>query len=500
MIHTTNQTKINPDVNIKNRLYPVFLKLEKLQLLIVGGGKVALEKLNSVLNNSPSVSVTLVAPDILPEIEQLALQYKNVTLMRRPFEEEDLNRVQLVICAADNKTLHQQIKKMANEKNILVNVADTPELCDFYLSSIVQKGHLKIAISSNGLSPTMTKRLKEVFDRYLPEELDESIENLHKIRQHLKGDFAYKVKKLNAITQRLVENKRRDIDWKKVITNSFLFFAAMVLGYFVFSYVPLDKLVSGGEDILVNVDPNFFWWVVAGFAAQLVDGSLGMGYGVTCISILMTTGVSPAAISSSIHTSEIFTTAASGYSHYKFGNVNKKLFRILVIPGVVGAIAGAVVLVWFGNRYSDWLRAAVAVYTLYLGIKFVFNAFRKVNKKKKIRRYGLLAVFGGFFDSFGGGGWGPIVTATLVNSGRQHKYVVGSVSMAEFFITLASAVTFFTLVGLQYWQIIVALILGGVVAAPLAARLAGRIPQKTAYVALGTIVIIWSIRLLVKIF
>jgi uncharacterized membrane protein YfcA len=239
--------------------------------------------------------------------------------------------------------------------------------------------------------------------------------------------------------------------------------------------------------------------VLAGFLAQMVDGATSMGYGVTSSIILQTANVSPAAISAGIHTAEMFTSGASGYSHYKFGNVNKKLFKALVIPGVIGAILGALLLVKFDDTHIQFLRPAMAVYTLLLGIKIFSNAFRPVNEKKKFKRYGWLAGAGGFLDSFGGGGWGPIVTSTLITKGRTPRYVVGSVSLTEFFITVASAFTFFTLIGVQNWQVILALVIGGVIAAPIAARLAGKLPRKASFILLGTVVVIWSARILIKI-
>jgi hypothetical protein len=212
----------------------------------------------------------------------------------------------------------------------------------------------------------------------------------------------------------------------------------------------------------------------------------------------MSANVSPAAISGSIHTAEMFASGASGYSHYKFGNVNKKMFKALLIPGIVGAILGAVLLVYFGETHLSYIRPIMAVYTLFLGIKIFYNAFKATNTKKKFKRYGLLAGAGGFLDSFGGGGWGPIVTATLITKGRTPRFVVGSVSLTEFFVTLASAFTFFTLIGVQHWQVIFALIIGGLLAAPIAAKLQGKLPKKASFILLGTIVVIWSIRILIK--
>jgi uncharacterized membrane protein YfcA len=239
--------------------------------------------------------------------------------------------------------------------------------------------------------------------------------------------------------------------------------------------------------------------VLAGFLAQMVDGATSMGYGVTSSIVLQTVQVSPAAISAGIHTAEMFTSGASGYSHYKFGNVNKKLFRALLIPGVIGAVLGALLLVYFDDSHLKYLRPAMAIYTMILGIRIFSNAFRST-AKKKFKRYGWLAGAGGFLDSFGGGGWGPIVTSTLITKGRTPRYVVGSVSLTEFFVTLASAFTFFTLIGVQNWQVIVALVIGGVIAAPIAARLAGKLPRKASFILLGLVVVIWSTRILFKSF
>ena len=287
--------------------------------------------------------------------------------------------------------------------------------------------------------------------------------------------------------------------WKKIATICLIGFSLLLIGFTIVTYLSLNETYKTLRDWYALLDRNFHWFLLAGFLAQMVDGALGMGYGVTSSAILLSTGINPAAISAGVHTSEVFASAASGYSHYKFGNVNMKLFKALVIPGVIGAAFGAVFLVFIGEEYGNLIRPAVAVYTLFLGIKFILNAFREMKPQKKFKRYRLLAAFGGFFDSFGGGGWGPIVTSTLINNGRSHKYVVGSVSLTEFFITLASAFTFFTLIGVTHWQIIIALMLGSLIAAPFAAKLAGKLPKKTAYILLGVLVIIWSIRILVKI-
>ena len=183
-----------------NTLYPVFLQLEKLSLLIIGGGKVALEKLESVLANSPQTSIQLVAKEIIPEIKLLTEKFPNLQLHERAYLKEDFENAELVIVAVNSIELSSKIRTEAHEFNLLVNVADKPDLCDFYLGSIVRKGNLKIAISTNGKSPTVAKRVREVLTETIPEEIDQLLDNMQEIRNHLKGDFNYKVKELNRLT------------------------------------------------------------------------------------------------------------------------------------------------------------------------------------------------------------------------------------------------------------------------------------------------------------
>ena len=483
-----------------NFLFPVFLKLESLSVLVVGAGKVGHEKLSALIHNAPLTTVRVVSSHVSEEVKQMVEGLSNITVVEKPFEVADLDGVSIVIVAINDHSVSQHIRDEAKAKGKLVNVADNPALCDFYLGSIVQKGDLKIAISTNGKSPTTAKRLKEVMQDTMPSELHEVINNLHTIRNRLNGNFEYKVKKLNKITRVLIERDNLDKEsrWRRIASYSLLAFAIMLLGHFIFSYLPLQQMADDTVKWYQTLDENFHWMILAGFLAQLVDGALGMGYGVTSATILLSAGVNLASISGSIHTAEMFASGASGYSHYKFGNVNKKLFKALLIPGIIGAVLGAILLSKFGNTHAQYLRPVMAVYTLFLGTRILINAFRKQKAQPKFRRYGMLAGVGGFLDSFGGGGWGPIVTTTLITKGRSPRFVIGSVSLTEFFVTLASAFTFFTFLGVTHWQVIVALIIGGLIAAPIAARLTGKLPRKTSFILLGILVIIWSVRILIK--
>jgi uncharacterized protein len=484
-----------------NNLFPVFLKLEELQVLLVGAGNVGLEKLKAMLQNAPGAHITIVAAKVSGEVKLLATQFPFVSIIERDFESSDLLMKDIVVIAVNDKHLSHEIRLLAKEKNLLVNVADTPGLCDFYLGSIVQKGSIKIAISTNGKSPTMAKRLKEVLNAAIPAEINNATDNLHIIRNRLNGNFASRVKKLDELTRGLVEkdNAEKEKQWKRIASISITVFALMLLGHFIFSYIPLKEFAVTAIDWTKTLDRNFLLMILAGFLAQMVDGATSMGYGVTSAIVLMSANVSPAAISGSIHTAEMFASGASGYSHYKFGNVNKKMFKALLIPGIIGAVLGAVLLVKFGETHIAYVRPVMAVYTLFLGVKIFINAFKKTNVKKKFKHYGWLAGVGGFLDSFGGGGWGPIVSATLLTRGRTPRFVVGSVSLTEFFVTLASAFTFFTLIGVQHWQVILALVIGGLIAAPIAARLSGKLPRKASFILLGVIVVLWSMRILYKV-
>ena len=247
------------------------------------------------------------------------------------------------------------------------------------------------------------------------------------------------------------------------------------------------------------MDINFFVIVLIGFLAQMIDGSLGMAYGVSSTTFMTSVGVSPKIASASVHTAEVFTTLVSGISHWKMKNVDWKIFRRLVIPGVIGGMTGAYVLVNFpGNLISP----VVNVYLLIMGIVVILRGVCGTSKKlidgNKLIPVGLS---GGFFDAVGGGGWGPIVTSTMVASGHPPRYTIGSVNTAEFFVTIAQTLTFTVFLGIgEYWQYIVGLALGGVIAAPLAAYVCKKVPDKKLLLIVGALIVFLNIRNLILLF
>jgi len=278
----------------------------------------------------------------------------------------------------------------------------------------------------------------------------------------------------------------------RFLVTIFILFALILILSVFFS----ERIVDSGSQLIESLGPEFLLFVLGGFIAQMIDGSLGMAYGVSASTFLLSFGISPAAASASIHAAEVFTSGVSGLSHLKFGNVNKKLFRELLIPGVLGAIAGAYILSSF-EEYNTIIRPLVASYTLILGIIIISKAIRRAREKAKTKNVGALAGFGGFMDSIGGGGWGPIVASTLIAKGRSPRYTIGSVNLAEFFISFASSLTFFATIGLSYFGIIAGLILGGIIAAPIAASLTQKLPIKTMMIVVGLVVIAASIRIII---
>jgi uncharacterized protein len=250
------------------------------------------------------------------------------------------------------------------------------------------------------------------------------------------------------------------------------------------------------QAFVAGFNTDFLIFFLIGVFAQLVDGTLGMGYGATSTSFLLSMGVPPAISSTAVHIAEMFTSGASAISHVKFGNINKKLVKHLIIPGVLGSIVGAYLLSDIIN--GEKIKPFIAVYMIGLAVIIIIKALRKNIVKKKTKRLGVLATFGGFMDAVGGGGWGPIVTSTLLGSGRNLRYTIGSVNVAEFAVSFASGITFLLFGGIVGWQIIIALILGGVIAAPVAAFLVNKIKRKPMMIAVGILIILLSIRTLSK--
>jgi len=236
-------------------------------------------------------------------------------------------------------------------------------------------------------------------------------------------------------------------------------------------------------------------YTAVGFLAQMIDGALGMAYGVSSNSFLLSVGVPPKVASACVHLAETFTTGVSGISHWQLGNVDKELFKKLIIPGILGAVVGAYILTQIdGNVIKPW----IAGYLLIMGVIILVKALRHTGEHNEVTSHiSITGLIGGFFDAIGGGGWGPIVTTTLVARGKHPRFAIGSVNSSEFFITFSQSVVFiFTLSSelLSNWTIIVGLLLGGVIAAPFAAIVTRKLPVRALMAMVGLLIIGLSIR------
>jgi uncharacterized protein len=242
------------------------------------------------------------------------------------------------------------------------------------------------------------------------------------------------------------------------------------------------------EDILL--------YIAVGFAAQMVDGSIGMAYGLTSSSVLLSMGVAPATASACVHAAETVTTAVSGAAHWRFGNVDFGLVRRLAIPGAIGGAIGAYVL---SNIDGNAIKPYIAGYLLLMGVFILWKAqTTNPTVAEPPKQVAPLGFVGGLMDSLGGGGWGPIVTTTLIGSGTTPRYAIGSVNLAEFFVTLTISATFMFTIGLELFPIIVGLIAGGVLAAPLAAYATKHLPDKALMLIVGWVIILLSLRTILK--
>lgn len=242
---------------------------------------------------------------------------------------------------------------------------------------------------------------------------------------------------------------------------------------------------------------EFLQYVLAGFVAQMIDGALGMAYGVTASSLLISFGVPVAATSATVHAAECFTTGASAISHHAFGNVDRFLFRRLLIPAVIGAVVGAYLL---SSIDADMLKPWIAGYLLLMGLVILVKSFMQFPPRNVTSHLAPLGFFGALLDAMGGGGWGPIVASNLIARGNHIRITVGSVNAVEFFVTLAASITFVLTLGLTHWQIIAGLALGGVIAAPFGAWLSKRLPTRPFMALVGLLVMALSARTLLKYF
>ncbi len=270
--------------------------------------------------------------------------------------------------------------------------------------------------------------------------------------------------------------------------------------YFIYQVFLGENTLSGTEIVGNALNDPMFWSAVAvGLVAQIIDGALGMAYGITSSSFLLAVGASPAMASGATHLAEVFTTGVSGVAHLKMGNVNKKLFLSLLLPGIMGALLGTYIL---GHIDGKMLKPYISAYLLMMGLYVLSKAFRHIKARHEINTTKIvpLALFGSFMDTTGGGGWGPIVTTTLVGSGHDPRTTIGSVNFAEFFLTVTAAAALFSILDNSIWIIVSGLVVGGLFAAPFAAYITKHVKTKTLLILVGSLISLISVINLYKAF
>jgi uncharacterized membrane protein YfcA len=283
---------------------------------------------------------------------------------------------------------------------------------------------------------------------------------------------------------------RSSLKWRHIIYSSLLGVTLLVAGYlFAFYYSP--ETISGFAG---KIDISQWRYSIVGFTAEVINGALGMAYGLTTTTMLLSSGIAPAFALIIVHIIEVFTAGSSGFIHYKVGNVNKKLLKHLLLPGILGAVSGAFTLYSF-QQYGNIIKPAVCVYTLILGVVIILKALKKVNSKKnRIKKIFPLALLAGFLDAIGGGGWGTIVSSTLIAGGRHPRYTIGSVILSRFFVALTSSVSLLFLIGFCKWSVVFWLIAGGIAGAPIGPYITKYIPVKVAMWLVGITIIILSLK------
>jgi uncharacterized membrane protein YfcA len=266
----------------------------------------------------------------------------------------------------------------------------------------------------------------------------------------------------------------------------------ILFGILVISAISLLTYYHETDKTSFNND-LFFWALLFGAVAALIDGSLGMAYGVTGTAFLLGYGISPVKAVAYIHIAEIFVSGSSGLNHWKIGNIDTKLFKKLLVPGIIGAILGALII---AKVKIPYLSIVISIYLLFMGIFLIAKAYSKIKLQFKQKNSVVvpLAVTGGFVDGAGGGGWGPVVTTSLLGGKMEPKKVIGTVNASEFFINLASAVSLLFLVKVTDWEALAGLIIGGFLVAPYAARVTSKMSEKIILTIVGCLITILSIR------
>ena len=452
--------------------YPVFLKPEQLSIIIVGNSIPLCQRLIFIIKEFRTAKIKVITREISGELREAASLHPSIEICEKEAERSDFENAHLVFFT-DKAEDPENLKKWASESAALAHFSHYPHLNDF----------------EEMISAETDKIQKQ-------KKFAQKISVLHKLSHELSE------KEEPADPYELLENTSKIAKTAQLKSNIYLSVIGLMvfiglLGITIYEFNLYDDV----QHFLSKDHYIFFWMLLIGFLAEMIAGSMGMGYGVICTTILLMLNVPPPIVSASIHSAESFTTAAGSISHYKLGNVNMKLVKRLAPFAILGAIIGSVSLTYFGEHYAHIVKPLIALYTLYIGANILRKSLMKSHKRKtKRRRSNLtsLGIVGGFIDAFAGGGWGPLVTGSLIKDGRTPRYVIGSSTLTKFLLTITSAITFIYTIGIHHWNIVLGLLIGGIVTAPFSAMLTSKLPVKKMTIFISILVIIMSSVTIIK--
>lgn len=498
-----------------NHLLPVFLRPENLNVLIIGSGRKAFDRLNAVLNEFNVKKIKIVSTEISDEIRGIAEEYSFIEINEKRLDEEDFKNMNLAFATADAENF-SELKTWANKNLCLIHFSKNHQLSDFHLGSSIDKGKLKIGFFSENISPSISVKIKNSLNEIIPAEMENLLENLTDIQKNTKQEFRKKVSAINNFAKKIsqkknyadpfaeLENTSKIVKTAQLKANVYLaIIGVLVLVGLFFIMLHQFDLYADLEIFIYKDHYIFLWMLLVGFLAEMVAGSMGMGYGVICTTILLMLNIPPPIVSASIHSAESFTSAAGSFSHFKLGNINFKLVLRMAPFAIIGAIIGALSLTYFGEHYAKIVKPIISFYTLYIGVNILRKSLMKSAKIRTDRKRSnltFLGIVGGFIDSFAGGGWGPLVTGSLIKDGRTPRYVIGSSTLTKFLLTVTSAITFIFTMGIHHWNIVLGLLIGGIVTAPFSAMLTAKLPVKKMTIAISILVIIMSLITITKSF
>jgi uncharacterized membrane protein YfcA len=487
--------------------FPMMLNLKDLPILIICGKDISIKKLETILNKAPQHKWRILANQITDDFEEFVKKKNNVAIITGSCTKEHLMNVSMVVFAGNDPLMFDEVKKIVQFQDVECSDYIEAGFSGIWFASGISTGQ------HDGLNLIKIQQPAIVL-HYEPYICDEIAEEVAPPREKIEENaYSFLSNKQcpardvrpKASMQAAIMTKERKILGAvgRAGIYSLIVLSLLILGHILFTLIPLEDSYMYVKNIFLKPDSNIWKYVLFGFIAQMIDGALGMAYGVSVTTFLLGAGIpgiTPAVASASMHASEIFTTGSSSIFYMKFRNINMKLFKALVWPGIVGAVLGVVVISIVSKEYFVIIKPLVALYTLSLGVIIFLRVFKKPKRKKKIRTLYPIAFAGGFLDSVGGGGWGPIVTSSLLAGDRHLRYTVGSAHMAKFFVALVSTITFFIMIGLSHWTVIVGLVAGGMIAAPLSIYLSNKIPVQKGLISVGLLIIAISIRTLVNSF